>query len=87
VLVGIPPEAGKLDYKTVILRELTIVGTVGHVYDEDTRAAVSLLSSGQVDAAPMITHRVPLERAIEDGIERLARPGGELVLKILVSPR
>jgi (R,R)-butanediol dehydrogenase/meso-butanediol dehydrogenase/diacetyl reductase len=87
VLVGIAPDAGKLDFKSVILRELTIVGTVGHIYNEDTRQAVSLLSNKRVDPAPMITHRLPLERAISEGFQRLEGSSGEPSLKILVSPR
>lgn len=87
VLVGIARESGKLDFKSVILRELTIVGSVGHVYSQDTREAVSLLSSKRVDAAPMITDRLPLERAIDEGIGRLAGPQSDRALKILVSPR
>jgi (R,R)-butanediol dehydrogenase / meso-butanediol dehydrogenase / diacetyl reductase len=86
VLVGFPPRPGALDYKTLLLKELSLVASVGHVYDIDFAAAVRLLSSGRVDAGALITHRIPLERAVADGIELLASPDRRDALKILVSP-
>jgi len=87
VLVGLPPGPVAFDYQRVLLRELTLIGTVGHVYDVDTRAAVELLSSRRVHAAPMISHRLPLERAIDDGVRYLAGTGRTEALKILICPR
>ncbi len=86
VLVGIPPKPGIIDYKELVIRELTLVGTVGHVYDEDTRAAVSLIATKRVDAQALISHRLPLERAVEDGLHFLAGPGKDDAMKMLVSP-
>lgn len=87
VIVGIPPQPGKIDYKTLVVRELNMIGTLGHVYDEDTRSAVSLIASRRVDPAPLITHRLPLERTVEDGFQLLAAESRSTALKILVSPR
>jgi 2-desacetyl-2-hydroxyethyl bacteriochlorophyllide A dehydrogenase len=86
VLVGIAPEPGKIDYKSLVLREVSLIGTVGHVFDEDTRAAVALIATGRVEVAPMVTHRLPLERAVEDGFAFLAGPGRTTAIKVLVSP-
>jgi (R,R)-butanediol dehydrogenase/meso-butanediol dehydrogenase/diacetyl reductase len=86
VLVGIPPQPGMIDLQSVVLRELSLIGTVGHVYDLDTRAAVSLIASGRVDPAPLITHRLPLERAVDDGFRFLAGDGRASAIKILISP-
>jgi (R,R)-butanediol dehydrogenase / meso-butanediol dehydrogenase / diacetyl reductase len=86
-LVGFPPRPGMLDYTRLLLKELSLVASVGHVYDEDFAAAVRLLCSGRVEAEPLISDRIPLERSIRDGIERLAGPDHEDALKILVSPR
>ncbi len=86
LLVGFPPHPGTLDYKTLLLKELSLIASVGHVYDEDFATAVRLLCSGRIDAAPLISHRIPLERAVSDGIERLAGPGRAEALKILVRP-
>jgi len=86
LLVGFPPHPGTLDYKTLLLKELSLVASVGHVYDEDFATAVRLLCSGRIDAAPLISHRIPFERAVSEGIERLAGPGRAQALKILVRP-
>ena len=86
VLVGFPPHPGSFDYSRFLLRELSLVASVGHVYDEDMAAAVRLLCLGRVDAAALISHRIPLERAVPDGIEVLAGPDQAGALKILVHP-
>jgi (R,R)-butanediol dehydrogenase / meso-butanediol dehydrogenase / diacetyl reductase len=87
VLVGIPVRPGEVDFAEIVLRELTVIGTVGHVYDEDTRIAVALIAGGRVDPDPLVTHRLTLDRAIADGIELLAGEGRATALKVLVSPK
>lgn len=87
VAVGIPLGSADLDLRRVVLEELTISGSIGHVWDEDFAEAVRLLCTDTVDAAALITHRLPLERAVDDGFALLADRGDEPVLKILVSPR
>jgi threonine dehydrogenase-like Zn-dependent dehydrogenase len=47
---------------------------------------VELLCSRRVDASALISHRIPLERAVPDGIEVLAGPARGEVRKILVHP-
>lgn len=86
VLVGFPPRPGTFDYPRLLLRELSLIASVGHVYDEDMTAAVRLLCSGRVDPGALISHRIPLERAVSEGIEVLADPDQEGALKILVHP-
>jgi hypothetical protein len=84
VIVGLPTEPGSVDWLPLVLGEIEVIGSVGHVYSEDYSVAIDLISSGRVDVAPMITDRIPLERAVVDGIERLA--GGYDGIKILVHP-
>jgi (R,R)-butanediol dehydrogenase/meso-butanediol dehydrogenase/diacetyl reductase len=86
VLVGLPPEPAPIDYLQLALREIELVGSISHVYDEDFAGAVELIASGAIDADALITHRLPLARAVTDGIEFLAGPGAASALKILVSP-
>ena len=62
-----------------------LIGSLAHVYDEDFRTAVRLLGDGRVDADRIISHRVPLERVVEDGLHRLESAKDE-TLKILVKP-
>jgi (R,R)-butanediol dehydrogenase/meso-butanediol dehydrogenase/diacetyl reductase len=87
VVVGLPTQEGSFDFLDLVLREVAIVGSVGHVYDEDFTAAVDLICSGRVNAAALITDRLALDDGIDRGIRRLAE--GEDVgdaLKILIRP-
>jgi (R,R)-butanediol dehydrogenase/meso-butanediol dehydrogenase/diacetyl reductase len=85
VLVGIHREPASFDPLGLILDEKEIVGSLSHVYDEDFATALALLGSGGVRAEPVISDRVPLERAVEDGIRALEREP-EKHLKIVVTP-
>jgi threonine dehydrogenase-like Zn-dependent dehydrogenase len=67
----------------LIVAEREVIGSFSHVYDEDFRTALDLLGSGDVRAQPLISDRIPLERAVEGGLRALDRdPQGHL--KILV---
>jgi (R,R)-butanediol dehydrogenase/meso-butanediol dehydrogenase/diacetyl reductase len=71
--------------ETLVAPEIELIGSLAHVYDEDFRAAVRLLGDGRVDAERIISHRVPLERVVEDGLHRLETAKDE-TLKIVVKP-
>jgi (R,R)-butanediol dehydrogenase/meso-butanediol dehydrogenase/diacetyl reductase len=85
VLVGIYGWPGTLDFLDVVGTEKEIIGSLSHVYDEDFAAAVSLLERGAVLAEPLVSDRVPLSRALDDGIIALMREP-EKHLKILIQP-
>jgi (R,R)-butanediol dehydrogenase/meso-butanediol dehydrogenase/diacetyl reductase len=87
VVVGIPPATAELDVRRIVLEELTVTGSIGHVWDEDFATAVDLVCTGVVDAGALITHRLPLDRAVDEGFALLADRGDQAALKILVSPR
>ena len=77
-----PPAPGvkiPLDLGAVWWREVTIQSTYS-AGPLDTRAALELLSAGEVDGDAILTHRVPLSR-VEEAFE-LAR--GAEALKVLV---
>src|SRR5262249_33267395 len=86
VVIGLsstpPPGNGT---QALVAPEIELIGSLAHVYDEDFRAAVRLLGDGRVDAERIISHRVPLERVLEDGLHRLERARDE-TLKIVVQP-
>lgn len=84
VLVSLPPEPVPLDLVHLAICEIELIGSNGHVYDEDTRRAVQLLCVGAVEASALITHRLPLDQAVA-GIEMLANPERGDVLKVLIS--
>jgi len=56
------------DMTSVTLDELTVLGTLGFCWDFPV--ALKLLSQGKVKVAPIITHRLPLQR-VEEGIKML----------------
>lgn len=83
--VGIPRGDVSLDLRRVVLDEITVVGSIGHVWDQDVTEAVRLICERRVDAEALITHRLPLERAADEGFALLATRDVP-VLKVLVSP-
>jgi L-iditol 2-dehydrogenase len=76
-----PGELVGLDLGAVFFREVTIQSTYS-AGPFDTRDALALLASGAVDAAAIVSHRVPLEDVGE--AFRLARSGE--ATKVVVEP-
>jgi len=87
VEVGLPPVPGELDLLQLALREVELIGSVGHVYDEDYSKAVELIVSKRVDPRPLITHRLSLTEAVPHGLALLASKSDPEMLKIIVAPR
>jgi (R,R)-butanediol dehydrogenase/meso-butanediol dehydrogenase/diacetyl reductase len=85
VLVGIHRQPASFLPLDLILNEREVVGSLSHVYDEDFRTALALLGHGTVRAEPVISDRIPLERAVDDGLLVLEREPGRH-LKIVVGP-
>lgn len=86
VLVGLHLESEPFRWLGVVAREIDIIGSVSHVYDEDFVDAVRLIDERAVDPLPLVTHRIPLERAVSDGLAPLAAGALTGAIKILVSP-
>ena len=80
---GLPKDAPTItvDSNLVHYRELTIVGVNGSSPDHN-KQALSLIASGQVPVADLITHRLPLDRVL-DALEIVAR--GEAI-KVTIEP-
>jgi L-iditol 2-dehydrogenase len=80
---GLPKDAPiiSLDSNLVHYRELTIVGANGSS-PRHNREALSLIGSGKVPVSDLITHRLPLERAL-DAFDLVAR--GEAI-KVTIEP-
>ena len=85
VLVGIYGNASSFDFLDVVGTEKEMIGSLSHVYDEDFAAAVELLGRGAVRAEPLVSDRIPLGRALDDGLLALMREP-EAHLKILIQP-
>ncbi len=59
VLTGLPHAPSSVHFFWVVRRELTLIGSM--IYQTEFQRALGLLAAGQVQAAPLITHRFPLD--------------------------
>jgi len=65
-LLGLPPGPVSLDLTDqVIFKEARLVGVTGRELFRTWQQTTTLLATGMVDVAPVITHRFPLERFAE----------------------
>jgi threonine dehydrogenase-like Zn-dependent dehydrogenase len=85
VLLGIVTDAAAVAPMDLVRGEKSLIGSLSHVWDEDFRVALRLLGRGAVQAAPLITDRIPLDAALSGGLA-LLRDEPEKHLKILVRP-
>ncbi|MGM9522380.1 MAG: 2,3-butanediol dehydrogenase [Oscillospiraceae bacterium] len=85
VLVGICPEPSPLLTRNIARAEINLFGVHGYVKD-DLRDAVRLISSGRIDAAPLVTDRISLDNIVDQGFEQLG-PNGKENIKIIVNIR
>lgn len=85
VVVGLPTAPATIRWLPLVFREAELIGVAGHAHDEDFVVAVDHLVAGRVVTEPIVTHRIPLDRAVDDGIVAMAerRPG---LRKVLVHP-
>jgi (R,R)-butanediol dehydrogenase / meso-butanediol dehydrogenase / diacetyl reductase len=83
VLLGIAAESALIAPMDLIRGEKSLIGSLSHVWDQDFREALRLLGRGTVQAAPLITDRIPLSAAVTGGLA-LLRDEPERHLKILV---
>lgn len=85
VLLGIPGGHSSINFFKVVVTEKEVIGSMSHVYDEDFYTALRLLAEGRIQADRLITHRIPLDRLVEDGLQHLEKHPLD-TLKILVNP-
>jgi (R,R)-butanediol dehydrogenase/meso-butanediol dehydrogenase/diacetyl reductase len=83
--VGLWMEPAELNLNKLLVRELSLVGSMGYEAG-DFPAVIAALAAGRLgDVAELITGRVPLHRAITDGFDSLLARRSEHV-KVLVEP-
>jgi len=83
VLVGIGPETITISpYRTVIGREMNIIGVNDHLKSE-LYQLVDLIASGRLDLSASITHKLPLEEA-NKALEMLEKKMGNPVRIVLI---
>lgn len=84
VLVGIYSATPQMNFNNIVGSERRVVGSVA-AGPGDMAAAVGMIGSGRIRVKELITAKVPLERAIEDGFNRMLRPEKD-VFRILIKP-
>ena len=84
LLAGITESASKVDLNAAVRDEKEIRGCIGY-FDGEFNAVIELMASGRLDPSPLITHRLVLDRIVEDGFEQLIRDRDACV-KVLVAP-
>ena len=85
VLIGISSQNPELNTFDLIVKEKEILGTLSHIKNEDFQAALDLISSGKINLMSVISDRVSLVNALDQGLNALHKSPSEH-LKILVSP-
>ena len=83
VQVGLVPDPIPVNLLQLLSHEKAIIGSSAYV--GEFPEAIDLLARGAVRVAPLVTGRVPLARAVRDGLEALLRPE-EGHVKLLVTP-
>ncbi len=84
VLVGIYSATPQMNFNDIVGFERKVVGSVA-VGPGDMAAAVEMIGSGRVKVKSLITAKIPLDRAIEDGFKRMLEPEKD-VFRILITP-
>jgi (R,R)-butanediol dehydrogenase/meso-butanediol dehydrogenase/diacetyl reductase len=85
VVLGIGTRPATVPPLDLVVGEKSIIGSLSHVWDEDFRIALGLLGRGAVQAAPLISDRIPLGAAVSGGLALLRDEPAKHV-KILVQP-
>jgi len=85
VLLGIVTDTASITPMDLVRGEKSLIGSLSHVWDEDFRVALRLLGRGTVQAAPLISDRIPVGAAVSGGLA-LLRDEPHKHLKILVNP-
>jgi len=85
VVLGIGTRPVTVPPLDLVIGEKSILGSLSHVWDEDFRIALGLLGRGAVQAAPLISDRIPISAAVNGGLALLRDEPGKHV-KILVQP-
>lgn len=83
VLCGLPERVCEVDVTDLVLRELRVRGSVGHLVQPDLLSAVEFISAHTALVERLVTARIPLESAVT-GLELLTGPDRGRHVKVVV---
>jgi len=84
VVMGIFERPFELNLNSCVFFEKQIIGSLG--YNDEFATVLSFLVDGRLQATPMITGKIKLDRILEEGFKELVE-NKDKNIKILVSPR
>ena len=84
LLVAIFTAKTEIDFNSVVGREVEVVGSLAY-QQRDVEEVVSMISSGAIKTAPLVSDRIGLEDVVTNGYHRMMAPTKD-VFKILVAP-
>jgi (R,R)-butanediol dehydrogenase/meso-butanediol dehydrogenase/diacetyl reductase len=84
VLMGLSESPSTVDFSTVVLREIRVIGSMSHLAEADLAPALAFLAAHGDEARRLVTARIPLDDTVTRGLDILAGPGGADHTKILV---
>lgn len=84
VIVSIWGHKAQLDMQKIVLKELSLKGTIA--YANDHPEVIRLVQEGKIDLKPFITKVIGLNELVSDGFDTLINRN-DTAVKILVDPR
>lgn len=84
VLCGLPEGLAEIDGADLVLRELRLVGSVGHVVEPDLRRAVDFIANHVELVGGLITSVIPLADTVSAGLDVLAGSDRGRQIKMIV---
>ncbi len=84
VLVGIYSATPQMNFNNIVGFERKVVGSVA-AGPGDMAAAVEMIGSGRIKVKDLISEKITLDRAIEDGFNRMLEPDKN-VFRVLIKP-
>ena len=86
VVMGVHDKPREIDLLDLLLDERVIRASLSHSMQDDYIPAIEFLREGKLDIEPLITDRVPLERAVDHGFNPLVE-NPDQHLKVLIDCR
>jgi len=86
VVLGVHEGPRDIDLVAMLMNERVVLASLSHSMNDDYLPAIDLLRSGKIDFESLITDRVPLQHAVDRGLEPLVADP-ESHLKVLIDCR
>jgi (R,R)-butanediol dehydrogenase/meso-butanediol dehydrogenase/diacetyl reductase len=86
IVMGVHDRPREIDLLAMLMDERVIRASLSHSMHDDYEPAIELLAERKVDIEPLITDRIPLDRAVDQGFKPLVE-NPDQHLKVLIDCR